>query len=108
MDNSAKKFFFSKTINHNSLLNFTTESREFEKISLLTFNVILENYNGNSVELFYDTKEDSVLSFIDNWDSNWTATIDGKKVEIKKLFGAYKAIEAPAGKHKVIFSYKLY
>ena len=108
MDNYAKKFFFSKTNNHHSLINFVTASREFEKKSLSSFKVLLENYNGNSVELLYDTKEDSVLSFIDNWDPNWSAAIDGEKVEIKKLFNAYKAIEAPAGKHKVIFSYKLH
>src|SRR5262249_45075808 len=46
------------------------------------------------------------LSYVDNWDANWTATVDGREVAIERLFGSYKSVRVPAGRSTVVFSYR--
>ncbi len=46
------------------------------------------------------------LSFIDNWDPDWKAWVDGQPVEIELLFGTFKSVRLTPGKHKVRFSYQ--
>jgi uncharacterized membrane protein YfhO len=46
------------------------------------------------------------LSYVDNWDRNWHAEVDGRTVPITVLFGSYKSVPVPAGSSTVTFSYR--
>jgi len=108
MDDEARRIFFSDHVNFNSIEDFIINSKKFEKENNISFRFDMDQYNGNIIKIIYNTQSPAILSFIDNWDNNWTATIDGKSVNINKLFGAYKSIEVPGGSHTVIFSFKIF
>lgn len=52
-----------------------------------------------------ETNRAGYLSFIDNWDPNWTATVNGERVQVEKLFGTFKAIHLDPGSSQVVFRY---
>ena len=46
------------------------------------------------------------MSFIDNWDPDWRATLNGKPVPVEQAFGTFKAVHIPdAGDGVVVFEY---
>jgi hypothetical protein len=68
--------------------------------------VRLLSYDGDSLELTVQVDRPSWLSFIDNWDPNWRAAVNGREVPIERLFGSYKAVNLAPGASTVIFSYR--
>jgi hypothetical protein len=46
------------------------------------------------------------LHFAENWYPGWSATIDGKPIEIEKWEGSFQAVQVPAGEHMVEFTYR--
>lgn len=63
------------------------------------------NYNPNILEVKYDSANAGYLYFSDCYDTYWKAYIDGKKTTLYKANAAFKAIQIPAGAHKVKFIY---
>jgi|GEM_PF-3254816 len=59
------------------------------------------NYNPNILEVRYDSAEAGYLYFSDCYDTYWKAYIDGKKTTLYKANVAFKAIQIPAGAHKL-------
>jgi uncharacterized membrane protein YfhO len=47
----------------------------------------------------------SVLYWSQGWDQGWSATVDGKPVEIAKVFRNFQSIAVPAGRHEIEFKY---
>jgi uncharacterized membrane protein YfhO len=45
------------------------------------------------------------VTFVDNWDPDWRALVDGKPVPLDVAFGTFKAVAVPAGRHRVVFQY---
>jgi hypothetical protein len=64
------------------------------------------SYDGDRLEVSASVNRPSWLSFIDNWDPYWSATVDGLTVPIERLFGSYKTIRLPAGTSTVVFTYR--
>jgi uncharacterized membrane protein YfhO len=62
-------------------------------------------YNGDVLKLTVSAPTDGYISFIDNWDPNWKATLDDHSVQIELLFGTFKSLKIPVGVHKVVFAY---
>jgi hypothetical protein len=63
------------------------------------------NYNPNILEVKYDSANAGYLYFSDCYDTYWKAYIDGKKTTLYKANIAFKAIQIPAGVHKIKFIY---
>ncbi len=104
--NEAKKIFLSESLNHENIVSFVNDSKNFEKLSNFTIKIFIDEYDGNNLELEVKSEKDGWLSFIDNWDHGWMAVVNGKKVQIYKLLGSYKSIKIKKGFSKVKFQYK--
>ena len=64
------------------------------------------NIDGNNITLNINTKYDGWLSFIDNWDYGWVATVNEKNTPIYKLLDTYKSVKIKKGFSIVKFQYK--
>ena len=100
------KIFLSESLNHENIVSFVNDSKNFEKLSNFTIKIFIDEYDGNNLELEVKSEKDGWLSFIDNWDHGWMAVVNGKKVQIYKLLGSYKSIKIKKGFSKVKFQYK--
>ena len=86
--------------------NFVKNSEKDELSSKFEYGFVIEKYDGNSLEINVSTENDGYLSYIDNWDADWVAFTNGKKVKINKLFNSYKIIKIKKGFSNVKFQYK--
>ena len=68
-------------------------SEKDELSSKFEYSFVIEKYDGNSLEINVSTENDGYLSYIDNWDADWVAFTNNKKVKINKLFNSYKIIK---------------
>lgn len=64
------------------------------------------SYDGDRLELDVSADRAGYVSFIDNWDPQWRARIDGEPAPLERLFGTFKSVAVPAGSHRVEFSYE--
>jgi len=46
------------------------------------------------------------LSFIDNWDPDWEARVNGVPACVLQLFDTFKAVKLPPGVHRIEMSYR--
>jgi hypothetical protein len=65
----------------------------------------LLSYKANKVVLQYETDRDGFLYVSDTYYPGWHAYVDGKETKIYRANLAFRAIEAPKGKHTVVFKY---
>lgn len=62
-------------------------------------------YNGNALKLRYQSVLPGYLLFVDNWDSDWRAFVNGRAAVIEPAFGTFKSVRVPAGSGTVTFEY---
>ena len=105
-DKDAKKIFFTKNNNHRNIKEFVNDIKNFEKTNIINYEILLNKYDGNNIEIDVNLDNAGWLSVIDNWDPDWIATINDEKVEISKTLNAYKSIKLKKGFSKVKFQYK--
>jgi hypothetical protein len=96
----GQKIFFSESIEYPSIELFLQDSSRYGKTGQLI------SYNGDELQWEIDAPTAGYLSFIDNWDPDWKAWVDGQPVKIELLFGTFKSVRLTPGKHKVRFSYQ--
>ncbi|MDQ3021435.1 MAG: hypothetical protein M3R36_12830 [Bacteroidota bacterium] len=101
--NDGRRIFCSQDTNYQSISDFVNDSRNYESTELI--NLKIDKYNGDELICIVETKDDGFCSFIDNWDSNWTATVNGKEASIGKLFGTFKSVRIEKGINIVMFKY---
>ena len=58
------------------------------------------------VSITTDTKKTGLLFLSDNYYPGWQATVDNHSVPIIKADYSFRAVEVPAGKHTITFSYR--
>ncbi|MCX5807139.1 MAG: YfhO family protein [Proteobacteria bacterium] len=68
-------------------------------------NVKLVSYLANKVVLEYESDKDMFLYVSDTFYPGWKAYIDKRQTKIYNANLAFRAIEAPKGKHVVVFKY---
>jgi len=102
----AKKIFLSQSIDHNNIVSFINDSDVFEKSNDISIKIFINEYDGNNLRLEISSENSGWLSFIDNWDHGWVATVNGEKTQIYKLLQSYKSIKIKKGFSKVKFQYK--
>lgn len=95
----GNRFFFSSRIDQTSIMAFLDDAHSF------TIKPVVHEYTGDTLLVELDAPADGWFSFIDNWDANWHARVDGKPLEIGKLFGTFKSVKLTAGHHEVSMAY---
>ncbi len=102
----AKKIFLSDTLDHKNIVSFIQDNISFEKKNDFKIKILIDEYDGNNLELEVMTKKEGWLSYVENWDDDWVAFVDEKEVPIYKLLNSYKSIKIKKGFSKVKFQYK--
>lgn len=100
---NGRRFFISDRINTESVPEFIDDSHRFDSLNLIELKV--EKYTGDELVCIADVNSDGYFSFIDNWDANWKAEVNGKTAEIEKLFGTFKSVKIGKGSNKIVFRY---
>lgn len=96
---SAQKIFFSNNIYEKSVQDF------IYAINQQGFVYTVNTYSGDYLSLSVVAPTDGFVSFIDNWDPAWKATVDSHPVEIQLLFKTFKSVPVKFGAHRVEFIY---
>ncbi len=52
------------------------------------------------------TKEEELVFFSIPWESGWSATVNGEKVEIENVSDGFMAVRVPAGRAEIRFDYR--
>lgn len=77
-----------------------------EAASSFTGDASIALYGESRVELEVTADTDALLVLLDAHAPGWSATLNGTPVEILTANVAFRAIELPAGRHRVIFRYE--
>jgi hypothetical protein len=96
----GKKLYFSKSTDYPTIKAFLDDASQFNNFEQVI------SYTGDKLVLEVNVPIEGYLSFIDNWDRDWEATVDNKLTQIERLFGLFKSVRLPAGKHRVVFAYR--
>ncbi len=48
----------------------------------------------------------SILNVTRNYNPGWTAAIDGQRVDLRRAYHSFMAVEIPAGEHDVVLEYR--
>lgn len=64
------------------------------------------NYHADSVRVGVKVAKNKLLVMTDTWFNAWHVTIDGSPAKLLRAYGAFRAIEIPAGSKQVFFEYK--
>jgi len=67
--------------------------------------VQLTAYGADEAKYSVDSKQGGLVVFSEVYYPGWTATIDGQEVEVGRANYILRAINVPAGKHEVVFSF---
>jgi hypothetical protein len=98
--NDGRKIFFSERIGHPSIEAFLADANRFAQAARAS------RYTGDEITIRVSAPTPGFVSFIDNWDPDWTAAVDDTRVPIERLFGTFKSVPVPAGSHVVTFAYR--
>jgi hypothetical protein len=95
----GRRLFLSTRIDHEQLRGFLDDS------GATAGQVVVQSYDGDRLETRVDLAADGFLTFVDNWDPDWRARVDGRPTTVLQAFGTFKAVAVPAGTHTVAFVY---
>jgi hypothetical protein len=104
VDQSGKRLFLTSRIDYTTPVDFMADVDASVASGDATIEIAF--FDGDTLRLNVSTQRAAWLSYIDNWDANWTATVDGRDVVIERLFGSYKSVRVPRGRSTVVFSYR--
>lgn len=104
LDKFNKKIFFSSNIDFSNPVNFIDESLIFEYENIKTYKI--SDFGNNFINIEFTSKDDGWLTYVDNNDMFWHATINDAVVEISSLMGTYKSINFANGNNKLKLSYE--
>jgi hypothetical protein len=104
VDQSGKRLFLTSRIDYTTPVDLMVDADASVASGDATIEIAF--FDGDTLRLTVSSQRAAWLSYIDNWDANWTATMDGRDVVIERLFGSYKSIPVPRGRSKVVFSYR--
>ncbi len=96
----GRRLFFTKTI---TVANPTAFIREVDRCLQ---NIRVKHFTGEIMAVHVYAPTTGYVSYIDNWDPDWTVFVDGKPGTLEQLFGTFKSVHVPQGHHTVVFSYQ--
>jgi hypothetical protein len=100
----GRRFFFVHSLDHSNPASFLKDSLDAEAAGKTTIKVL--EYTGDLLSVEVTTGIPGVLCFIDNWDSNWSADVNGTSTDIRLAFGTFKAVDLRPGQSVVRFRYR--
>jgi len=62
-------------------------------------------YGTDSVIVDVDGSCNTLLVLTDNWYSAWQVRLDNRPQKLYRAYGSFRAVEVPAGAHRVVFTY---
>ncbi len=65
-------------------------------------------HDRTRVEIELDLKQEGVLLLNDKYDPGWRVRVDGEKDQIFRCNYIMRGVHVPAGKHRVVFTYRPY
>ncbi len=95
----GQRLFPSLRIDHERIRPFLEDSLSFAGNSTIV------DYTGDRMEAQVQMPAAGFVTFVDNWDPDWRALVDGKPAPLATVFGTFKAVAVPAGGHRVVFQY---
>lgn len=102
LDDGAR-IFVSQSIDHRTARDFFLDSDD--TVAKASPMATVMRYDDNRLILSVEVNREVFLSFIDNWDPDWRAWVNGQAVHMEKLFGTFKSVRVPAGVSSVEFAY---
>jgi hypothetical protein len=93
---------FTSSLAHDSPWSFVEDSIQAAR-SVQSLRIA--RYTGDMLELFFRCGSPGHLTFVDNWDPDWKAWINGEQVPISLAFGTFKSVAVTPGNHVVRFEY---
>jgi hypothetical protein len=101
---TGKRIFASQRIDHSTIKDFLSDVEITESGPLHKMEVTY--YDGDKLTMIVQNSQAIYVSFIDNWDPDWKALANGKRVGIDKLFGTFKSVRIEPGENKIVFNYR--
>jgi hypothetical protein len=100
---NANRLYFSDSIAYPTVTAFLADAGRYGP----SFSQV-KSYTGDdlAITVIAPAPAGGYVSFIDNWDVDWKAEVDGQAAPIEKLFGTFKSVHVSAGEHQVLFSYR--
>jgi hypothetical protein len=71
----------------------------------LEWSIGYDTYAPRSVAMSVTTNKQAILVLHDFMDTGWHALVDGRETEILRANYLMRAVEVPAGEHRVLFAY---
>ena len=68
--------------------------------------VTIERYAANNVTLTVSLRESAIVVLTDAYYPGWRAQANGNEIPIYRANSVFRAVELPAGEHRVEFSYR--
>lgn len=68
-------------------------------------NARIADWRPSRIEIDVDSDLGGVLALHETWYPGWIAEIDGKRIPILRADILFRAVEVPAGRHRVVFRY---
>ncbi len=99
-----QRFYFSEAIDYSSVGEFLNDADRHSAES--NFSMSILEYDGDYLKVIVETKRSGYFSFIDNWDKDWKATIDGSDARIEMLFGTFKTVALNEGEKTIELAYR--
>ncbi len=104
LNSNNKKIFFSNNINFKNPINFIDHSKDFEIKNNINYEII--DFDNNFITIKFISDGEGWINYIDNYDSFWTARINGDLVAIEKLMNTYKSIKYLPGNNILNLKYE--
>ncbi len=95
----GRRLFATARVDHAAIGAFLADT------AALAAPVEVRAYTGERLEADVLMPREGFLTFVDNWDPDWRATVDGRPVKLSLAFGTFKAVGVLRGRHRVVFEY---
>ena len=83
MEQSAKRIFFSNSLEHSNINSYLKDSINHEMKSNFLFKLIY--YDGDQLVLKVESLNNGWVSFIDTWDSNWQVFVNNDQKQLNQF-----------------------
>jgi len=101
----VRRIFFTKSIKHTNIHTFLDDHKKIMNDGNFKLKVNRNFYSGNILDIDVFSSSDGYITFVDNYDPNWEASINDKNTKIIKFLDAYKSIKIKSGKSNIVFKY---
>ena len=62
--------------------------------------------HGEQLDVDVDAARPALLVVTDAWHPGWSATVDGRPAELRRVDGTFRGVAVPAGRHRVVMRFR--